>query len=289
VVRDRRFPKTRAPLVIYHAGCRDGFAAAFCAWLYFEGKADFHPAYYGTDPPERGGGHVFILDFSYPREKMLKLATTSVIHVLDHHKTAEADLRDLVDDIGRLGVSSESPDEVIFDMGRSGAGIAWDYFNEGCPRPLFVNYVEDRDLWRWKLPHSQEINAYLGAIPFEFAEWKKLIGLTEDMLIERGLITAMKVKQYCVEVGKNARILDVLGCAEVPIVCAPQCDISELLEHLMDKHESFISVGWWQRADGKFQYSLRSRGELDVSEIAKRYGGGGHKNSAGFQLNSFIF
>jgi nanoRNase/pAp phosphatase (c-di-AMP/oligoRNAs hydrolase) len=32
------------------------------------------------------------------------------------------------------------------------------------------------------------------------------------------------------------------------------------------------------------QFSLRSRGELDVSAIAKKLGGGGHKNAAGFQL-----
>jgi len=28
--------------------------------------------------------------------------------------------------------------------------------------------------------------------------------------------------------------------------------------------------------------SLRSQGDLDVSEIAKRHGGGGHKNAAAF-------
>lgn len=47
-----------------------------------------------------------------------------------------------------------------------------------------------------------------------------------------------------------------------------------------------VALGWWQRFDGKFQFSLRSRGDIDVSEIAKKFGGGGHKNAAGFQLKT---
>jgi nanoRNase/pAp phosphatase (c-di-AMP/oligoRNAs hydrolase) len=37
-----------------------------------------------------------------------------------------------------------------------------------------------------------------------------------------------------------------------------------------------------------FAYSLRSIGDFDVSELAKRYGGGGHKNSAGFTSHGLV-
>jgi nanoRNase/pAp phosphatase (c-di-AMP/oligoRNAs hydrolase) len=42
---------------------------------------------------------------------------------------------------------------------------------------------------------------------------------------------------------------------------------------------------WFDRADGKRQYSLRSDEQgVDVSEVAKQFGGGGHKHAAGFAL-----
>ena len=47
-------------------------------------------------------------------------------------------------------------------------------------------------------------------------------------------------------------------------------------------------VEWW-RGHGVFNYSLRSKGDFDVSELAKRHGGGGHKNAAGFQSPALLF
>ena len=88
-----------------------------------------------------------------------------------------------------------------------------------------------------------------------------------------------KIANYIAEVRKNARRITFEGY-DVPIVNAPQVDISELV-HAMTTGETF-AMGWWQRADGLFSYSLRSVGDFDVSELAKRHGGGGHKNAAGF-------
>ena len=34
--------------------------------------------------------------------------------------------------------------------------------------------------------------------------------------------------------------------------------------------------------DGRYKVSLRSRGDVDVEQVARRHGGGGHKNAAGF-------
>ena len=60
-----------------------------------------------------------------------------------------------------------------FDMGRSGAVLAWDYFfggpSTGRPRPWIVEYVQDRDLWAWKLPRSKEVSAYLRSLEANFS------------------------------------------------------------------------------------------------------------------------
>src|SRR5690606_32028649 len=61
-----------------------------------------------------------------------------------------------------------------FDMKRSGAGMAWDYFHPGVERPWLFNYLEDRDLWLHKLPHTHEINLALSAYEFNFQIWDQL-------------------------------------------------------------------------------------------------------------------
>jgi nanoRNase/pAp phosphatase (c-di-AMP/oligoRNAs hydrolase) len=112
-------------LVIYHGNCPDGFTAAWVTARKL-GDVELLAAKYGDDPPleEATGRRVVIVDFSYPREKLEQLHATGSLLVLDHHKTAEADLQGLP--------------YCVFDMQRSGARLAWDYFREGYPVPWVV-------------------------------------------------------------------------------------------------------------------------------------------------------
>jgi uncharacterized protein len=280
------------PLIIYHGGCRDGFCAAWVAKRYYAGRGvecDFFPAVYGQPAPNCSGRCVYLLDFSYPLDVMKKIASeASEVYILDHHKTAEAILSgDTIGGAVRL---------VHFDMNQSGARLAYNYFFGTFPEPLasnwLVDYVEDRDLWRFALPESKKINAFISTIPLDFKEWDSASHLTLLEAVQRGKAVEAKVKNYVEEVKKNA-FRTIFEGYNVPVVNAPQVDISELVgelaagEGIDGKSESF-AMGWFQRSDGMFQYSLRSRGDFDVSELAKRYGGGGHKNAAGFQTAEMV-
>lgn len=260
------------PLVIYHGGCRDGWCAAWvCRNALRAQDPEFFEGFYGQPPPPVMDRDVILVDFSYPRDVMEAIAlVTNTLLILDHHKTAEAAL---------AGFSGPAV-SVTFDMQRSGAGLAWDHYHPGQPRPWLVDYVEDRDLWRHALPDGPAVNAYIGVLPFDFEAWdnEHAIGSARAAAVQ-GRVVEMKVHQYIKEVRKNAERITFEGF-EVPIVNAPQVDISELVG-FMANGETF-AMGWW-RGHGVFNYSLRSKGDFDVSELAKRYGGGGHKNAAGFQ------
>jgi oligoribonuclease NrnB/cAMP/cGMP phosphodiesterase (DHH superfamily) len=132
------------PLCIYHGNCLDGFTAAWVAHKYYKGEVDFHKGIYGDRAPDVSGRDVIIVDFSYKRPVMEWIISKSKsLLVLDHHKSAEEDLK------GLDGATENV--KVIFDMDRSGSGLTWDHFFPQRKRPLFLNYVEDRDLWRFKL------------------------------------------------------------------------------------------------------------------------------------------
>jgi uncharacterized protein len=261
-------------VVIYHGECLDGFCAAWMAWRKFGDEAEYVPASYGQEPPDVEGKRVYIVDFSYPRETLVRMAAlASKVVVLDHHLTAQKDLEGL--DAADL--------EIIFDMSRSGAGIARDYFHPGLNSWL-VDYTQDRDLWRFALSQSKEVNAFIGTLKqtFEKYEWAHNSLTTEDAARLGEGAHAYK-EMYVEKMVKQARRVRFAGYKDIPLVNAPYVGISELVGALAET--ALFAAGWFQRSDGRIAYSLRSRGEFDVSGVAQRFGGGGHAKAAGFVLD----
>lgn len=261
-------------IVVYHAGCVDGFTAAWCAWRKFGDAAQYIPAHYGDSPPACTGKDVVIVDFSYPRATLELMAQEArSLLVLDHHKTAEAELAGLP--------------YCKFDMNRSGAGMAWDELLTG-PRPMLVNYVEDRDLWRWRLNASKEISAWLGSWPHDdMPAWGLRASELEvnfnDCFLQ-GVAILRTLNGHVDFNSKNSRLVTIGGYA-VPTINTTFA-VSELVGKLAESAD--FAAGWFQKQDGQFVYSLRSRGDFDVSVVARQYGGGGHKNAAGFTVSELL-
>lgn len=268
------------PLVIYHAACKDGFGAA---WAFSRTgiAAEYFAAQHGTLPPmdKIAGRVVYMLDFCYKRPEMETVRDKcSALHLLDHHITAMEGMEGF----------SVGQGSVTFDMNRSGAGLTWDVMHAGTPRPWLIDYVEDRDLWKNALPFTSEVNAYISSLPFDFSSWTEAAAMKFDTAFFQtfGKAALAKTRQYIAEVSKNALNISFEGFT-VPIVNAPQTDISELLNFMANGVP--FSMGWWQTADGRFKYSLRSKeGGVDVARLAQKYGGGGHVRAAGFEADTII-
>lgn len=281
-------------LIIYHNACTDGFAAAYVAHKRWP-EATFMPRNYGQEPPyaEVKGKDVLVVDFSWrtkEENENLSRAANS-FRILDHHKTAQETLK---------GLSFAT-----FDMNRSGAGLAWDeFFGEevlhgliipGISRPWWVNYIEDRDLWRWALPNSRAVNAFIGACRFDFNAWDHAIERTTlNQAIEYGQWILQQTEKYVEQGVKQAQYgklfyVDAAGYVcrhRVAIVNSTYENGSELCEALDHLPDVDIAMLWWERADGKMQFSISTHAlDIDVSKLAQAKGGGGHRTKAGFQLS----
>lgn len=260
-------------LVIYHAGCYDGFGAAWAAWKHPDWRdAEFLAAHYQTDPPDVTGRRVLVVDFSYPREVMEKMhRQAEYLRVYDHHKTAEEALAGLP--------------FAVFDMDRSGARITWDALHaevmerKGDIAPELIRYIEDRDLWRFSLPGSREFTAALRSHPFNFELWDTL----DATILRSEGRPILRYQRRLVEQAVGAAYETEIGLHRVWTVNSTVM-FSEIAHELI-RNRSFGTC-WFQRKDGLIVLSLRSRGDFDVSAVAKCFGGGGHKNSAGCQLIS---
>lgn len=272
-------------LCIYHANCADGFAAAWVVRSALGDDIEFHAAKYGDPAPDVSGKKVIIVDFSYPRAELLAMseAATSVL-VLDHHKTAQADLQDLPP-AGFNCRAIHHPEErihVLFDMNRSGAGMAWDYFFPKRQRPSLINHIEDRDLWLFKLEGTREILANLFSYPQDFEVWDELFSANTDSLRSDGTAIERKQRKDVIELVAATKRRMVIGGFDVPVANLPHTFASDA-GALLSSGEPFAAC-YWDTPDGR-SFSLRSTDSgQDVSTVALQYGGGGHRNAAGFRV-----
>ena len=252
--------------VLYHKNCEDGFGAAWIAWKAMGNQAEYIPVQYGESPPELPDrSRVTIVDFSYPRDVTIQLKERmESLGVLDHHKTAAQDLAGL--------------DFATFDMQKCGAMLAWEYWFSGESAPLLLHYIQDKDLWLFQLDNSLEVSAALRSYSKEFEVWNSL---SVDELAKDGVAIQRAIN---VQVSKHVEMatLQNVGGYLVPVVNAT-CYLSEIGDQLNANYpDTPFAACYFSRADGKRQWSLRSRGNFDVSEVAQRFGGGGHKNAAGY-------
>ena len=289
-------------LCIYHGNCDDGFGAAWVVRKAFGDGVQFVPGIYGKDPPDVADKNVLMVDFSFKRpvlEGMLQSGDARqamTILILDHHKTAAADLagikhpEDSYDPAtwrNRWESWGEWPVRAIFDMDRSGAQLAWDYLFDGEPRPKMIDYIGDRDLWRFALGDAtKQFSAALRTYPMTFEAWDEIAANPEKLLAEGAVV----LKAHTANITKFMAdaYQDEVGGHRVPVVNVPYHYASDTAHALLQAYpDAPFTACWFKRGDGMVQWSLRSEdSRLDVSEIAKQFGGGGHRNAAGFQLAS---
>lgn len=257
-------------LCIYHGNCADGFTSAWVVRRAIP-DAEFHAGIYQTAPPDVTGRDVLLTDFSYKRPVMQEIISKAhSVTVLDHHKTAAADL-------GALDGA-----RVVFDMNRAGCRITWDYFFPNQTPPPVLLHVEDRDLWRFSLPKTREIQANIFSYPYDFEVWDRLMASDPAVLaVEGEAIERKHFKDIKELVGVMHRDLRIAGYV-VPAASLPYT-LSSDAGHMMAQGKPF-AVCYWDTPQGRV-FSLRSTEEgIDVSEIATQFGGGGHRNAAGFSL-----
>lgn len=285
-------------MVIYHYPCNDGFAAAYACWKLWGDDVEYIPANYGHNPPDVTDKHVLIVDFSYKEPVLVEMAKTAKsIVVLDHHKTAQADLarfrvahtnqylhfHDINPILAQLKEHGETPIIASFNMANSGAILAW-YFCHGAEKapPLIMQMVEDRDLWLFQLEDSKAFNIMLKTIPAEFEDWDELASKPAGQA-RRESRAMMRYYDYLVHsICQRASWIVKDEHSFVAVNSPPELS-SDVCNTLLKMYPETPFAGSFSISKGYRGWSLRSDDTReDVSVIAQSYGGGGHRNAAGF-------
>lgn len=274
---------SQKPLVIYHKDCSDGVAAAWCFWKQYGDSYEYHPGVYNEPPPDIFNRDVFMVDFSYKHEIMARICQyANKVVLLDHHKSALEDLWDLAN-LQNFDMSNAT-------LEKSGAMIAWDYVKKvtGHKRkmPVLLEHIQDRDMWWFKLPHTNEIMMAVFSYPFEIQTYDNLMGLNRSGikgLVKEGEILDRKFKMDLIKnIEATKRDMEIAG------YIVPVANLNYIYAssggNLLSKDKPFAAT--YYDTDKHRVFSLRSQDSgIDVSEIAKKFNGGGHRNASGFKVD----
>ena len=271
--------------IIYHKDCMDGVSSAYIAnnILKKDNTVTLVPLQYSREDELfklnlTKQDVCYFIDFSLKRDRMLELAElVDRVIVIDHHKTAEAELVNLPENV-----------ELNFDMTESGATLTWLYFYDE-PIPEIFEYIKDRDLWNWKLPYSREISEALSFLikPNDINSFRDNAFIGNTALQEIGS-TLLKKKNQQVQ-SKLSEVCDLTICnIEFKIINVTE-NISELGNEVCIEYNK-PALMYFITQDMKVICSLRSINELsDISKVATTFGGGGHRNASGFTVSLQTF
>ncbi|OGZ45862.1 MAG: hypothetical protein A3C84_03690 [Candidatus Ryanbacteria bacterium RIFCSPHIGHO2_02_FULL_48_12] len=265
--------------ILYHAECSDGFGAAYAAWKKFGARALYIPV-----PPNNAvlpalaqGKEVYTLDYSFPPAIIpAVLKKVESLTIIDHHiSNKEAVLL---------------ATEHVFDLKHSGAMLTWSHFHPGKAIPRLLRHIEDSDLWKFVLPYTRELQAVISLLPQDFHVWKKLERDVESSTHRKILVRdgALLLKQKAVQVER------ALQNAEDVMFAGYKCRMVNSAVHASEIGNALCKAGSpigiiWSRRGKSVIVSLRSLGDVDVSQIAMKYGGGGHRAAAGFSWEQKYF
>lgn len=263
-------------IVFYHGSCPDGFGAAYAAWKKFGDAAEYVPLTRGEEElPDVAGADVYFLDFVYGKEWMDAIAASAKsLIALDHH----AGVREI----------TESLPGSVFDNDRSGASLAWDYFHPGVPRPKLIDFLEDDDLYRFNLLDTRAVISYLGVHPFTFEAWDETARVLDDpiegeKLLEKTRIYAEYFVLLAEFAAERAKLVSFEGYEVYFATAHPYKPMKSLVGNILAKKQGPFALVVAAHPKG-FGVSIRGDGTVDVSQVAAKYGGNGHKDSSGFLI-----
>ena len=278
-------------MIIYHHSDNDGRCAGAIALRWGRGQI-------GTTWPERietievdygnpidtdiiwDNESIIIIDFTFKPEVMAKvLEKTQNVTWIDHH-ASNYDYPYL----NLPGIRDFVP------KSKSGCELAWQYFFPGYDVPWAVTLIGDRDKWANIYPESNTLRQGLklnNTLP-ESSLWDDLLfpkegNLLNDIIKNGEICLAFRdslCKDYCDKFGYEV-LFEGYKC----FVMGLHFFGSDAFGGRLKEYPICIS---YEFNGDLYIIGLYSE-TIDVSEICKRWGGGGHKGAGGFEHKQLPF
>lgn len=276
-------------VVYYHKNCFDGLAAASVFADHVDKSGLFVPYEYGDALPYRDvfkGKDVFLLDLTFDTDGLIEVANiANAVIVIDHHPRA---IEQSKNNVFPANVAFITPPE---DKKLSGCQLVWRYLYPTEPEPDIIRWIGKRDNWIFDEPEIKPFTAGLAFLGTKLGDWftqfNWALDTFKDRMIQKGRAYLEQRASDIDYLVANCTYRGKVGKYEVTFVNAPKffaSDVAERLYSTLSLEESpFVVVIYIE--NGKLCYSMRSHqnSTVDLNELAKEHGGGGHFHAAGFK------
>lgn len=291
--------------IVFHHNDADGRSSAAVTLIALEntiaiqpGKIKLRESDYSMDidfvEESKGYDCVLFVDFTCPPEvfQKIKEENTDKCIIIDHHISS-------YDKYKEAGVDYHGIIEVKKDLSSARSGVKLCHLYLSSSEPLFIDAIEcisRYDSWAWEA--LNDINSLHGAYAlmyFSVERFKALLQFqdpefkTIEDIVMRGKIIYNYLKLQADNLrSKIAFETKIKGYESYKVLAACySAHGSMFFGSDMDKYD--ICCLFYLNQNGQYSYSLYSKPNVDVSEIATSFGGGGHKGAAGFTLKKLIF
>jgi oligoribonuclease NrnB/cAMP/cGMP phosphodiesterase (DHH superfamily) len=226
---------------------------------------------------------VAILDFSFEYKEMsLIISKAQEVIWCDHHKSAKEKLSNFWNHPELKGIR---------DLTFSGCELTWQYFFKNIETPDIIKLIGDRDLWKFEFEGTIPFNERMYTISNNPSDSLWMLLLSNEKFVQniiRQIISEGKIlieeKERRISKSFESGFDAYIQNYKTRIINSGN-DVSEVGHHAVKQG---YDIGFiWRQIGTKINCSLRSEGDVDVSEIAKKFGGGGHKNASGVEFNSY--
>ena len=271
----------------YHGADLDGHCSGALIKRFYD-LAELIPINYGDRFPWESIGEqemIFLVDFSLqPFAEMLRLEDNANLVWIDHHETAIHDCR-----------TSGWTIEGVRETGKAGCELVWEYLFSGEEVPDAVRLLGRYDVWDHG--YSEDVLPFQYGMRRYYTDPRRALPLWTDLfsndlvLVERIIQEGQSILRH--ESASNAKYAASYAFeTEFEGMSAIAMNRGQLgslaFESVFDADKHDIMIGFVRRK-GQWTVSLYSMDGINVGEIAKRHGGGGHANAAGFQCEKLPF
>jgi oligoribonuclease NrnB/cAMP/cGMP phosphodiesterase (DHH superfamily) len=222
--------------------------------------------------------HILIVDFSLPKDEMVKLATYHQFTWIDHHKSS----------LDEMDGTAESWAGVR-DTSEAACVLTWRYFFPNQPVPKAITLIGDRDIWRWAEQHTGAFNEGLHqhyTRPNNDVLWNPLLDDDPEALanlIELGSnIREARLREIRRAAARYSFAVTFEGYRTLVINVRGSGDLGAHIR-TMGYEIGYCYVD--KVSEGQLMtYVTLYSDSVDVSVLAQKFGGGGHAGAAGFHF-----
>ena len=268
-------------LCIYHIADHDGKGSgAVVKSVYPEAEMlglnhDMEVPYAEINKHEK----IFVCDFALPLDFMFELSRTKDFTWIDHHASVIGQYNDAV-------AKGEKVIKGLRKVGQAAIELCWQYFYPDKSVPLGVKLLAKNDLFDLEDPRVR---------PFEYAMQSMGVNAPDDKIWQDLFSEKLDIEKM---VNEGRRILEWINVRNYRLVkeMAFESEIdglkcicgnrvqgySSFYDSLPDRDKYDVMVNFYMNKKRKWNLSFySSKANIDVSKLAAKFGGGGHRGAAG--------